>query len=263
MMHLLPKWVEIEKDGFFAVGLSIAIGFTYIVCNGFFSICSACGIFRQYKLPRKPAQEPSAKLIQDTLLQEFLSHFVTGPILMVLVVGPILRQRNDAAVEVEDIPMFATIWAQIMIVHLLNEVWFYWGHRLLHHPFFYARIHKQHHSYIATRSIAAEYAHVVEDVITAYIPYMLGLFLTRAHFHVVFLWFGCRLFETYESHSGYCFAGSFPQRYLGLTNSRQSAHHWSHHLHNRGCFGNELLDHLCGTMDFKVDQDNQLAEKRL
>ena len=32
-------------------------------------------------------------------------------------------------------------------------------------------------------------------------------------------------FETYESHSGYCFKGCFAEKYLGLTNSNQAAHH--------------------------------------
>ena len=48
--------------------------------------------------------------------------------------------------------------------------------------------------YIATRSFAAEYSHLVESVFTAYIPYLIGILLNASHFHVINIWFFCRLF---------------------------------------------------------------------
>ena len=58
-----------------------------------------------------------------------------------------------------------------------------------------------------------------------------------------------RLSATYESHSGYCFRGSWPQRYLGLTNGSNAEFHDFHHTDNRGNYGSEMLDYLFGTMD--------------
>ena len=79
---------------------------------------------------------------------------------------------------------------------------------------------------------AGRYAHDVEDVLTAYIPFLTGILLTGAHFHFIFCWFFCKLTETYESHSGYCFAGSWPH-WFGLTNSTPAAHHDFHHTRNQ------------------------------
>ena len=39
------------------------------------------------------------------------------------------------------------------------------------------------------------YAHDIEDVLTAYIPFLTGILLTSAHFHFIFCWFFCKLTE--------------------------------------------------------------------
>ena len=241
------EWVK-RDDVFFAIGLSLAVNTVYIVVNGFFFVVERWNLLSKYKLPRYQAQEPSSSLIQSTLVKAAIAHFVTAPILMVFVVGPFLRYRNPNAADLSDLPSFLLMWRQLFLIHIINETWFYWGHRLLHSKYLYKTIHKQHHTYLAPRSFSAEYAHVVEDVLTAYVPFLLGLFINGSHFHVVNIWFMTRLVETYEAHSGYCFRGSWLQN-IGLTNSSSSAHHWAHHIQNRGNFGNEAFDWCFGTMD--------------
>jgi sterol desaturase/sphingolipid hydroxylase (fatty acid hydroxylase superfamily) len=192
--------------------------------------------------------EPSAELVAATLKKEAFAHLITGPVLMLLVVGPLIRWANPAASNPADIPHFAGLWKQFTICFLFNENMFYWGHRTLHAKQLYKHIHKQHHTYIGTRSFAAEYAHELEDVLTAYIPFLTGLLLTGAHFHVAACWFFCRLTETYEAHSGYCFKHSWLNK-IGLTHSGSAAHHDFHHTCNKGNFGWAVLDYAFGTMD--------------
>ena len=250
--HLLPllegRFHGHPSDVLFAIGLTLAVNTTYTVVNGFFAVCDRWKLLQHYKLARTAAQEPSPELVAATLRKEAFAHFVTAPIIMIFIAGPFFRWSNPAAADVDALPSFSKLWPTIVTCHAINDVWFYFGHRLLHSPVLYKAIHKRHHSYVGTRSFAAEYAHEVEDVFTAYIPYLLGLFVTGAHFHTVNVWFMCRLCETYEAHSGYCFHGSLPQR-CGLTFSRYAAHHDFHHTGNRGSFGNEFLDWLCGTDD--------------
>lgn len=206
--------------------------------------------------------EPSQALISSTLKEEAFAHIITGPSLMLLVVGPLIQYSNanyssssssgggggGGVVAVSDVPGFLQLWFTFTICFLCNETMFYWGHRTLHSKAIYKYIHKQHHSYVGTRSYAAEYAHVVEDVFTAYLPFLTGLLITGAHFHVVGCWFWCRLTETYEAHSGYCFKGTWAHR-LGLSWAESAAHHDYHHTANKGNFGWAVLDYWCGTMD--------------
>ncbi|KAL1500440.1 hypothetical protein AB1Y20_013097 [Prymnesium parvum] len=246
-------WWAQPDDLFFTIGLSLSISVVWLLENGFFMLCDRYSLLQQYKLRRVPSMQPSASLVRTTLLNSALSHLIIGPALMLLVVGPALRhlalaRALPSPVLPETLPSWTTTWLNFTVAFFINEVIFYFGHRLLHWKPLYRTIHKQHHSYVGTRSFAAEYAHPVEDVLTAYIPFLLGIVLMNAHFHFVFCWFFCKLTETYESHSGYCFAGSW-LHWFGLTNSSIAAHHDFHHTRNQGNFGWEILDYLCGTMD--------------
>jgi sterol desaturase/sphingolipid hydroxylase (fatty acid hydroxylase superfamily) len=246
----LPPWVT-RDDLWFAVALSSAITLTYVVYNGAFYICDTWKLCQRYKMPRRLAQEPSEELIATTLKKELFAHTVTGPLIMVMLAGPLFRHTGGgaaAAVLPIGIPSAWRMWATFTVEFLLNELMFYSGHRLLHTPALYAAIHKQHHGYKNTRSFAAEYAHVVEDVLTAYIPYLAGLVLMSAHYHIVFIWFLVRLTDTYEGHSGYCLRDS-PLGWLGLSHWRAAVFHDHHHSVNLGNFGWELLDYTFGTMD--------------
>ena len=215
---------------------------------------------------------------------------------MVFLAGPLFRWRRGDAAEPDagDLDAFFETWKDFAACFFVNETMFYWGHRMLHSRFLYAKIHRHHHMYVATKSVAAEYAHPLEDVLTAYLPYLAGSILAcggaglvsrvpprlgtwgsrarrrprfesasrprrrrdvvptrsqvRARFHFIFVWFFCRLTETYESHSGYCLRGSLYD-WLGLSHWPQSVFHDHHHAVNAGCFGWIPLDYLFGTMD--------------
>eukprot|EP00164_Ancoracysta_twista_P028575 GFYU01057064.1.p1 GENE.GFYU01057064.1~~GFYU01057064.1.p1 ORF type:complete len:194 (+),score=20.31 GFYU01057064.1:38-583(+) len=134
---------------------------------------------------------------------------------------------------------------------LINETGFYTVHRLMHEiPFLYRTIHKKHHEFIGSVSVAAEYSHPVEDILAAVIP-TLGIFLVPSlppmHPLFAFVWIAARSAETYEAHSGYCFHNSLLQR-LGLLHSSHMAFHDFHHTINKGNYGTSLLwDYLLGT----------------
>ena len=73
---------------------------------------------------------------------------------------------------------------------------------------------------------------MLEDVLTAYIPFLTGLFITGAHFHLVFVWFFIRVIGVAEGHSGYCFKNTIFDR-IGLANASAAANHDFHHTRNR------------------------------
>ena len=249
LLNRYAPWVT-RDDLWFTAGLSSSITSVYVLYNGVFFACDHWKLLQSCKMPRKPVQEPSAELVAATLRKELLTHLFTGPLIMLLLAGPLFRHTSGGATAVSPahIPTPATMASQFTVAFLVNETLFYWGHRLLHTPALYATIHKQHHQYKGTRSFAAEYAHLVEDMLTAYLPYVAGLLMMRAHFHVVFVWFLCRLTETYEAHSGYCLAHT-PLDRLGLSHWPQAVFHDHHHTINLGSFGWELLDFAFGTMD--------------
>jgi sterol desaturase/sphingolipid hydroxylase (fatty acid hydroxylase superfamily) len=62
------------------------------------------------------------------------------------------------------------ILRDLVIYILLEEVLFYYSHRLLHWKRIYKYVHKQHHDFKAPIGIAAEYAHPIEFVFGNLLP---------------------------------------------------------------------------------------------
>eukprot|EP00483_Globobulimina_turgida_P010923 UN10944 len=123
---------------------------------------------------------------------------------------------------------------------------FYIVHRLVHHPKLYGIIHKQHHEYKGTIGFAAEYAHPIEALFANFYPTLAGCLHTGAPalvFHVYLFW---RLWETYETHSGYSFHGTFMHK-IGGTFADIALYHDFHHTKNIGNYGGHFQDWLLGT----------------
>lgn len=138
------------------------------------------------------------------------------------------------------IPTVYMFLRDLVVYVLLEEILFYSGHRLLHHPMFYAPIHKFHHTYTAPFGIAAVYAHPIEHMLSNVLPVSAGPVLMQSHPIVPMVWGVLALFNTMNVHSGYDFTHLliFPSPYF---------HDWHHEKFNEN-FGVGLgLDYMLGT----------------
>ncbi|GFT99257.1 fatty acid hydroxylase domain-containing protein 2 [Nephila pilipes] len=120
---------------------------------------------------------------------------------------------------------------------LSEEVFFYYSHRILHHPRLYKRFHKKHHEWKSPVGVSAIYCHPVEHVLSNVFPTFLGSVIFGTH--VVSL-YGWLIFATAYGvivHSGY---------HLPLTPTPEFHHY--HHLKFNENFGVAgILDWLHGT----------------
>merc|ERR1712019_131388 len=133
-----------------------------------------------------------------------------------------------------------------------NEFGFYWAHRISHHSLLYGFVHKQHHIFKGTVSIAAEFAGPLEQVTANMLPTIGGCLFLGSHNLILLVWIATRLYETYEGHSGFCFYNTWLHK-LGFTCADTCAYHDFHHTGNRGNFGGPMMDWLFGTMDAWVE----------
>jgi len=218
----------------------------YFGVNGLFFLCERLGLLERFRMVHRPAQEPTVKLVRATLIEAIVGQAITAPLATYFIFDK-CKSAGMAAPDAR-LPGLFQMYKHFAIAHFFNNFFFYWAHRLVHAKPLYARIHKQHHNWLATRSIGAEYAHPIEQVLANTGPSVGSMLLFGRHPLVFWMWLAFRLEETYEAHSNYYFGDTFLAK-IGLTHAENAAFHSAHHSVNRGNFGFWHLDWLFGTMD--------------
>jgi sterol desaturase/sphingolipid hydroxylase (fatty acid hydroxylase superfamily) len=238
-----------------AYSMSDALAFTlflwgtqdlvFIVAHGFFASCDYYNLLQQHKLPRKPYMKPSRELIVSTINEELFGMLVVQPIALYLTFSYLLSMPSQAT----QLPSISECALHIVGALITNEVLFYIAHRTFHEVPLLYKIHKKHHEYRGTISIAAQHANPIEDVVANITPTLLYVLYMRLPTPLISVWLLCRIWETYESHSGYCFKKTWLAK-IGLLNSARAEFHDFHHTANIGNFGTNLfLDRMLHTQD--------------
>jgi len=142
----------------------------------------------------------------------------------------------------EGLPGWNIVARDFFIFALVEEVLFYYSHRMLHLPMFYSSVHKVHHEFTASIGTAAIYAHWFEFIIGNLIPAMLGPMVCGSHIVQYWHWNWIVLSSTIISHSGYQFA------FLPFKGAELHDLHHETFKHNYGAIG--LLDWLHGTRKY-------------
>nr|XP_002127353.1 fatty acid hydroxylase domain-containing protein 2 [Ciona intestinalis] len=136
-----------------------------------------------------------------------------------------------------ELPTFQCVLLHLVACVLVEEVLFYYSHRLLHHPKLYKHVHKVHHEWTAPIGIVGLYSHPIENILSNHIPVFCGPLLVGCHVSTMWLWMAMALLNTSNSHSGYHFP-SFPS----------AEQHDYHHLKFNQCYGVlGILDRLHNT----------------
>ena len=76
--------------------------------------------------------------------------------------------------SVEGLPTAMTLIGTVFFCMICEDTGFYFIHRIMHHPSVYQYVHKMHHEYSTTTSIAAEYSHPLEYAFGVILPSAIG-----------------------------------------------------------------------------------------
>jgi sterol desaturase/sphingolipid hydroxylase (fatty acid hydroxylase superfamily) len=208
--------------------------------------------FERYKITKDPwPWEENRKdwnsLLWKSIKMVAFNNMVTFP--AALFVFAYLDNFNvKMSYKLEDLPDTFTLMASIAFCMICEDFGFHFAHRFLHWRAIYPYVHKLHHTYVTTITIAAEYSHPIEYVFGVLVPGGLGALILgeNMHFSTFLLWATVRICESLDGHSGYEFSWS-PYRLIPFSSS--ASYHNFHHSHNVGNYSSffSFWDTIFGT----------------
>jgi len=205
-----------------------------------FLLCDFIPAFQKYKI--QPDKKNTWPLIWNCLKKLFVSHFVVQWGMMVLF-RPVMLSLG--LVVSLPLPKWSEVLFVCIVSLLIEDFYFYWVHRLLHHGLWYKHVHKVHHDHAAPFGISAEYAHPVETMLLG-VGSVIGPLLLTRHLFVLWVYLFLRLYQTVEAHSGYHFPWSL-SNFLPLYGG--PIFHDFHHETFKGNYASTFtyLDRIFGT----------------
>jgi sterol desaturase/sphingolipid hydroxylase (fatty acid hydroxylase superfamily) len=155
---------------------------------------------------------------------------------------------NTILTSSHNLPSTQTMALHFFVFAVVEEIGFYYSHRLAHHPNIYKAIHKKHHIFTSPIAAAAIFAHPIEHFVSNLAPVLSGpLVVSLFHFFypafptvhlaTVWAWMILAQFTTITTHSGY--------KIPGFPDSRKHDFHHEKFNVNFGVLG--ILDYLHGT----------------
>ena len=159
-------------------------------------------------------------------------------------------------VDINEYPKFFA-YGGFFIFLLFDDTWFYWIHRLLHHPNIFKYIHKVHHKSIDVNPFTSLSFHWAEALLLTFwiVPVSMIFPMYVPALGILQIW---GLLDNIKSHLGYEFFPSWWNKSFGKLMT-SSTHHNMHHTKFNGNYGVHfrIWDRLLGTefKDYESEYD--------
>jgi len=253
-MNMLEKFKDIFPVIYFnisiryllAAGLSFLI--FYVLFREFFKKKRIQKLFPKSADYRRDLGYSLLTILFFTLIS-FLTFFVLRPYTMLY---DSLTDKSIGYWLLTVIPIF-----------FIHDFYFYWAHRLMHHPKLFRSVHKIHHLSTNPSPWTAYAFHPFEAFIEAAIILILA-FIVPTHSFVIMLFMIFQIIYNVYGHLGYeLFPRGFHKTWIGKYINTSVAHNL-HHAHFHGNYGLYTLiwDRLFGTLRSDYNESFERATMR-
>lgn len=138
----------------------------------------------------------------------------------------------------ENIEDYGWTWwlVSIPVMLVIHDAYFYWAHRLMHHPALYKYVHKTHHLSTDPTPFTSYAFHPLEALMEQGIVFVIVLCLP-VHLGAIFVWQGIQMIFNVIGHLG---IEIYPRWWLKapiLHYKTPSTHHNMHHARSQGNYG--------------------------
>lgn len=177
---------------------------------------------------------PETSLLKNWKHELSLTALTLGPVTgLVLAASSLLAQQGILQFHENNAFGEAYYWLSFPLCLLGLDTYFYFTHRLLHHPRFYNLFHSAHHRTVSTTPLTGTSFHPAESLIfysyLIWLPLIMPISLDVLNF---FSWFSV-IFIT-MGHSGIDIWPSLIRHVAVARIWNGPLHHYMHHSHNQG-----------------------------
>lgn len=145
------------------------------------------------------------------------------------------KEYTNVYSEISD---FSLIWLPISVVLslIIHDTYFYWMHRILHHPKLFRTTHLVHHQSINPSPWASQSFHIIESFLEAFIVVVL-VFIMPIHPLAIALFGLMSFIINVYGHLGYEVAPKWFRHSVFFEMINSSVHHNLHHSKFKGNYG--------------------------
>jgi Delta7-sterol 5-desaturase len=161
----------------------------------------------------------------------------------------------------KDIQQYSIVYFVLAfpLMALMHDTYFYWTHRLMHHPAIFKLVHLIHHKSTNPSPFAAYAFHPLEAVIESGI-FIIFVFTIPVHmFHLLFFFLFMIVYNIYGHLGWELYPKGFSKHPIGKWINTSISHN-QHHQYFKGNYGLYFLiwDRLMGTL--REDYDKRFDE---
>jgi len=203
---------------------------------------------------RFPARKDYAREIFFSLLTVSILAFIPA-----LVLGsPEMVRHTKFYMDIDQHSVLYFILA-FPLMAIMHDTYFYWMHRLMHHPAVFKIVHLVHHKSTNPSPFAAYAFHPLEAIVEAGI-FIVFVFTIPVHlFHLLFFFLFMILYNVYGHLGWELYPKGFSRHWLGKW-INTSVNHNQHHQYFKGNYGLYFLfwDRMMGTI--RKDYEERFEE---